>query len=94
MTLIPKYRVEWRERRWNRATGKWEQVPDGSMAWKRAYGPASVANLERWVRKYEESTRPGGHNQQLGERQVAEAALIHQRTGAEVCRWTAPTFYL
>jgi len=70
--------MEWR----SRARGPYE-----------GYGKPTEANLAKWVEKFNESLRPGGCNDHVGERaQVTKANIVDQFTNEVVATYEAPAF--
>jgi len=56
------------------------------------YGAPTDANLERYVRRFEADTQPGGANAHLGPTIISRARIVDQRTGQTVARYEAPRF--
>ena len=55
-----------------------------------AHGAPTAANLAAYVRKYEESTLPGGCNAHLGVTKVARAVIVNQQTRETIANYVAP----
>lgn len=55
------------------------------------YGQPTDANLARYVKAFEDSTKPGGVNAHLGETRVTRASIRRNTPGADpVASYTAP----
>lgn len=87
-TITPKYRVE----------AEFADNTGTRCAWNvrtncgRADGPATEANLAKWVDALERSTQPGGCNCHLSPIVVFSARIIKQATGDVVAAYRGPSF--
>lgn len=68
------------------------------MAWKREYGRPNAANIEKYIRRYVESQRPGGCNahiaKSLGYLDIPnKGRVIRQADNKVVAEWEAPAFW-
>lgn len=88
--VTPKYRIEilhTNDRRGNFAP----------CAWRREYGRANQANLERWRQNQNRSYLPDGINHHISDSagfivHISRARIVNQLTGNVVCEVKGPMF--
>lgn len=56
------------------------------------YGTPNAENLATYIKKFEDSTKPGGVNEHLGVTVVTSALIKRQATGAILATYTGPSF--
>lgn len=84
-TTTPPYRLQWTERT---TLGTTETHTVGWTPKDIGKGKATKENAIRYLRHYEQSTKAGGVNAQIGERRVISFALINQKTNTTVASGT------
>jgi hypothetical protein len=62
------------------------------MSWDKQYGKPTAKNLEAFIRKHNQSLKPGGVNAHLGSKSLVLAAAIrHNKVGgSDVATWKDP----
>lgn len=90
-TRTPTYRLEMTDNKGSFAMGWDVKAPKGVPHYT-ADGKPTIANLERKIKAYEESTQPGGVNAHLGVCRVSKARIIRQATGEVMVEYKAPMF--
>ena len=56
------------------------------------YGRPTTENLKAFIKKFEDSTKPGGVNEHLGTTVVTSAFIKDQATGQVLASYTGPAF--
>jgi hypothetical protein len=74
-------------------TGNGECTPAAwNVGGRYGYGRPTAANLEKFLKAFEESTKPGGCNAHLGTTVVFSAKIIHQASHKVVATYRGPSF--
>lgn len=88
----PPYRIEY-VAAYFRDRDHWEKIGMTPGGWdSKHYGKPTTANLERVIKSFELSSKPGGVNAHLGEMQVTRARIVRQKDGHIIAEYERPMF--